>query len=177
MERIIESPVGKLKIEGDERSIMGIWLNANGIVTPGRPVGMLAELERQLDGYFAGSLKTFDLALAPKGTPFQLDVWSALAEEIPVRRDEKLQRHRENYRTRRCRARRRRRQRAESDSDRLPCHRVIGANGGSLTGFGGGLPMKKRWLLAHESGQWSMLNGLVLSVTIGHRRWTNGIAI
>jgi methylated-DNA-[protein]-cysteine S-methyltransferase len=69
MERIVESPVGKLKIESDERSVTGIWLNARGTVTPGRPEGVLAELERQLEAYFSGALKTFDLPLAPRGTP------------------------------------------------------------------------------------------------------------
>lgn len=149
MERTIESPVGKLRIEADERSITGIWLNAKGAVTPGRATGMLGELERQLGEYFSGTRKKFDLPLAPKGTPFQIDVWTAL-QAIPYGATcsysdiaKKIDR---------------------ADAVRavgaangknpipivIPCHRVIGANG-SLTGFGGGLPMKK-WLLAHESG-------------------------
>ena len=37
-----------------------------------------AELRRQLDAYFAGELRDFDLDLAPSGTPFQLSVWRAL---------------------------------------------------------------------------------------------------
>ena len=82
MERIVESPVGPLKIEGDDRSITGIWLNATSPATPGRASGVLAELERQLDAYFAGALTVFDLPLAPRGTAFQIDVWSAL-RQIP----------------------------------------------------------------------------------------------
>jgi methylated-DNA-[protein]-cysteine S-methyltransferase len=149
MERIVESPVGKLKIESDERSVTGIWLNARGTVTPGRPEGVLAELERQLEAYFSGALKTFDLPLAPRGTPFQLEVWSAL-QSIPYGST--------------CSYSDIARKIGRADAVRavgaangqnpipivIPCHRVIGANG-SLTGFGGGLPMKK-WLLAHERG-------------------------
>lgn len=82
MERTVATPVGTLKIEGDDRAITGIWLNTAGAVTTGGATGVLAELERQLAAYFSGSLKTFDLAIAPKGTPFQLEVWSAL-QNIP----------------------------------------------------------------------------------------------
>jgi methylated-DNA-[protein]-cysteine S-methyltransferase len=149
MERIIESPVGQLKIEGDERSITGIWLNAKGTVTAGRPAGALAELERQLDAYFSGTLKTFDLPLAPNGTPFQLDVWSALLA-IPFGATK-------SYSDIAKIIGRKDAVRAVGAANGqnpipivIPCHRVIGANG-SLTGFGGGLPMKK-WLLAHERG-------------------------
>jgi methylated-DNA-[protein]-cysteine S-methyltransferase len=149
MARIIESPVGKLRIEADERSITGIWLNATANVTPGPATGVVAELERQLTAYFDGRLTEFDLPLAPKGTPFQLEVWTAL-QSIPYGET--------------CSYSDIARKIGRADAVRavgaangqnpipivIPCHRVIGANG-SLTGFGGGLPMKK-WLLAHESG-------------------------
>ena len=150
MERFVESPVGTLKIQADDRSITGIWLNARGLATPGGATGILAELERQLSAYFAGSLKTFDLPLAPKGTPFQLEVWGAL-RGIPYGETTSYGRIAEKI--------------GRPDAVRavgaangqnpipivIPCHRVIGASG-ALTGFGGGLPMKQ-WLLAHESGR------------------------
>lgn len=149
MERFVETPVGTLKIQGEDRSITGIWLNATGSLTPGRATGVLAELERQLDAYFAGSLKTFDLPLAPKGTPFQREVWSAL-QMIPYGTTTTYGRIADRI--------------GRADAVRavgaangqnpipivIPCHRVIGASG-ALTGFGGGLPMKQ-WLLVHESG-------------------------
>jgi methylated-DNA-[protein]-cysteine S-methyltransferase len=149
MARIIESPVGKLRIEADERSITGIWLNARANVTPGQATGVMAELERQLAAYFEGRLTEFDLPLSPKGTPFQLDVWTAL-QSIPYGST--------------CSYSDIAKKIGRADAVRavgaangqnpipivIPCHRVIGANG-SLTGFGGGLPMKK-WLLAHERG-------------------------
>jgi methylated-DNA-[protein]-cysteine S-methyltransferase len=156
VERIVESPVGLLKIESDERSITGIWLNARGEITRGRATGPLAELERQLDAYFSGSLKVFELPLAPKGTPFQVDVWTAL-RKIPYGSTCSYS----DIAKRIDRADAVRAVGAANGQNPIPivipCHRVIGANG-SLTGFGGGLEMK-RWLLAHESGQWSMLNG------------------
>lgn len=156
MERFVESPVGTLKIHGEDRSITGIWLNATGRITSGRATGVLAELERQLDAYFAGALTTFDLPLAPKGTPFQLEAWEAL-QSIPYGTTTTYGRIADKI--------------GRADAVRavgaangqnpipivIPCHRVIGANG-SLTGFGGGLEMK-RWLLGHESGQCSMFNG------------------
>jgi methylated-DNA-[protein]-cysteine S-methyltransferase len=149
MERVIDSPVGPLKIEGDDRSITGIWLNAKGAITRGRASGVLADLEQQLDAYFSGASKTFDLPLAPKGTPFQIDVWTAL-QAIPYGATCSYSDVAQKI--------------GRADAVRavgaangqnpipivIPCHRVIGANG-SLTGFGGGLPMKK-WLLAHERG-------------------------
>ena len=149
MERIVESPVGKLKIEGDDRSISGIWLNAKGPPTPGRATGILAELESQLEAYFSGALKAFELPLAPKGTPFQLEVWAAL-QKIPYGTTCSYS----DVAKRIGRADAVRAVGAANGQNPIPivipCHRVIGASG-SLTGFGGGLPMKK-WLLAHESG-------------------------
>jgi methylated-DNA-[protein]-cysteine S-methyltransferase len=144
MERIVESPVGKLRIESDDCWITGIWLNARANVTPGRATGVLAELERQLAAYFDGRLTEFDLPLAPKGTPFQLEVWTAL-QSIPYGST--------------CSYSDVAKKIGRADAVRavgaangqnpipivIPCHRVIGANG-SLTGFGGGLKMKAQLL-------------------------------
>lgn len=153
MERIIESPVGLLKIAASDRSITGIWLNATGQVSLDRATGVLADLEAQLAAYFGGTLTTFDLALEPSGTAFQRDVWSTL-QTIPYGAT--------------CSYGDVARKIGRPDAVRavgaangqnpipivIPCHRVIGANG-SLTGFGGGIEMK-RWLLAHEHGQRGM---------------------
>lgn len=153
MERIIESPVGLLKIAASDRSITGIWLNARGRVSTGRATGVLAELEAQLAAYFRGTLKTFDLALEPSGTAFQREVWSTL-QTIPYGATC-------SYRDVARKIGRPEAVRAVGAANGqnpipivIPCHRVIGANG-SLTGFGGGIEMK-RWLLAHENGQRGM---------------------
>jgi methylated-DNA-[protein]-cysteine S-methyltransferase len=109
---------------------------------------ILREAARQLNAYFAGDLREFDLPLVMKGTPFQLRVWQAL-QQIP-------------YGETRSYAQQARAIGAP-DAVRavgtangsnpipivVPCHRVIGSNG-KLTGFGGGLPLK-RWLLDLES--------------------------
>ena len=103
----------------------------------------------QLGAYFQRRLRRFDLALAPEGTPFERDVWSAL-REIPY--GETV-----SYSELARRIGRPAASRAVGAANGknpipiiVPCHRVIGANG-SLTGFGGGLGLKRR-LLDLEAG-------------------------
>jgi methylated-DNA-[protein]-cysteine S-methyltransferase len=116
----------------------------------------LADALGQLRAWFAGERRAFDLPLAPRGTPFQLAVWDAVAA-IPwgttcsyadvARRIGKPAAVRAVG--------------AANGANPLPliipCHRVIGANG-ALTGYGGGLPLKQQ-LLAWERGQ-TQLGGL-----------------
>jgi methylated-DNA-[protein]-cysteine S-methyltransferase len=107
------------------------------------------EVRDALDAYFAGDIKAIDdLPVAPRGTPFQMQVWAAL-REIPA--GETI-----SYGTLACRIGNPAAVRAVGLANGanpigvvVPCHRVIGANG-SLTGYGGGLE-RKRWLLAHEA--------------------------
>jgi O-6-methylguanine DNA methyltransferase len=118
---------------------------------PGPPGGKLArpaEAARQLDAYFEGDLATFDLPLELRGTEFQRRCWLALAS-IPYGQTVSY-------------GEQARRLGLGNDAARavgaangqnplpivLPCHRVVGADG-SLTGFGGGLHVK-RFLLEHE---------------------------
>lgn len=115
--------------------------------SPAAPV--LARAVEQLEEYFAGRRRAFDLPLAPRGTMFQLDVWSALrAIEYGATRSY-ADIARLVGRPNAVRA-----VGAANGANPLPivvpCHRVIGSNG-SLTGFGGGLPAK-RWLLDFEAG-------------------------
>ena len=95
----------------------------------------------QLDEYFSGARKEFDLPLAPQGTPFQTEVWHTLAT-IPY--GETI-----SYAQLAQRVGKPTAMRAVGAANGrnplpivLPCHRVIGADG-SLTGFGGGLPTKQ----------------------------------
>jgi methylated-DNA-[protein]-cysteine S-methyltransferase len=104
----------------------------------------------QLDAYFAGALQDFSLALSPAGTPFQLRVWQEL-QRIPY--GETI-----SYGELAGRIGNPAASRAVGLANGanpiaiiVPCHRVIGASG-KLTGFGGGLDIKRR-LLDHESGQ------------------------
>ncbi|MBM3673690.1 MAG: methylated-DNA--[protein]-cysteine S-methyltransferase [Actinobacteria bacterium] len=112
--------------------------------------GALVSLVRQLDEYFAGERTEFELALAPEGTPFQLEVWEAL-RAIPY--GETI-----SYGELASRVGRPGAARAVGAANGrnplsivVPCHRVIGANG-TLTGFGGGLGWK-RCLLELEAGR------------------------
>ncbi|MEZ4554071.1 MAG: methylated-DNA--[protein]-cysteine S-methyltransferase [Dehalococcoidia bacterium] len=105
------------------------------------------EAVEELRGYFAGKRETFDLPLAPKGTPFQQAVWGALLD-IPYGETS-------TYGAVARRIGRPSGPRAvgmaigrNPISVVVPCHRVVGANG-TLTGYGGGLD-RKEWLLALE---------------------------
>ena len=77
---VLDSPVGRLRVEADENVITTIFFHAKEPVSKGRLAGVLAELQAQLRLYFSGQLEAFDLPLAPKGTPFQQDVWKALTK-------------------------------------------------------------------------------------------------
>ena len=102
---------------------------------------VLRRARAQLAEYFDGRRRQFDLPLSPRGTPFQRDVWLALAA-IPY--GETI-----SYAQLATRVGRPAAMRAVGAANGrnplpivLPCHRVIGADG-SLTGFGGGLPTKQ----------------------------------
>ncbi len=107
----------------------------------------LAKLEVQLNDYFAGKLKKFDLPLKLTGTEFQKKVWEALLD-IPFGETRSYAAQAKAIgKPSAVRAV------ANANGDNLisiviPCHRVIGSNG-SLTGYGGGLE-NKEWLLNHE---------------------------
>jgi methylated-DNA-[protein]-cysteine S-methyltransferase len=112
-----------------------------------RAGAVLEATRAQLAEYFAGRRTTFDLPLAPRGTPFQLRVWEAL-RGIPYGRTisylDLARRVADDKATRAVGA-------ANGRNPLpivVPCHRVIGADG-SLVGFGGGIA-RKRWLLSHE---------------------------
>ncbi|REJ77177.1 MAG: methylated-DNA--[protein]-cysteine S-methyltransferase [Acidobacteria bacterium] len=103
-----------------------------------------AEAARQLGEYFAGTRRSFDLALAPVGTDFQLDVWQQL-RRIPY--GETI-----SYAELAARTGNPNASRAVGAANGrnplpivVPCHRVIGADG-SLVGFGGGLDAKRSLL-------------------------------
>jgi O-6-methylguanine DNA methyltransferase len=109
----------------------------------------LAPLRGQLEEYFAGERREFELELAPSGSPFQLSVWRALCA-IPYGETA-------SYGEIAAAVGQPGAARAVGGANNrnpiaivIPCHRVIGANG-TLTGYGGGLPRKQR-LLALETG-------------------------
>lgn len=143
-----ESQVGTLRLVADDVALREIFFVANG--TPACPLPrddrhpLLRRARRQLEEYFASQRREFDLPLAPQGTAFQLAVWRAL-QEIPYGTTA-------SYAEQAARIGKPEAVRAVGLANGrnplpivIPCHRVIGSDG-SLTGYGGGLPIKKALL-------------------------------
>ncbi|MBB6217884.1 methylated-DNA-[protein]-cysteine S-methyltransferase [Anaerosolibacter carboniphilus] len=108
---------------------------------------ILEETVMQLDEYFKGIRKTFDLKISLEGTVFQKKVWKEL---LTIHYGEIL-----SYKELAIKIGNRKAVRAVGNANGknnisivVPCHRVIGTNG-SLTGYAGGLE-RKNWLLEHE---------------------------
>lgn len=145
---IINSPLGFTKITGDSDGITQVTvLNTEEKVTDIIP----AELEdcvMQLQEYFEGSRKQFDLKLNPQGTDFQKKVWELLKTIPSGKTISYLQLSKQLGDVKAIRAV------ANANGKNpiwiiIPCHRVIGSDG-SLTGYAGGLH-RKQWLINHES--------------------------
>jgi len=138
------SPVGPLTVTEQDGALVELaWQDQpNGEASP-----LLAEARRQLDAYFAGKLGSFDLPVAPTGTPHQRKVWQAM-QEIAFG----------DYRTYGALSA------AIGSSPRavgtacgrnpipivIPCHRVLAAGGGIGGYSGGGGTTTKRYLLSLE---------------------------
>ncbi len=155
----IDSPVGNLLMAADAQGLRLVSFESSKRATPVEPCwkqdkAPFVEVIRQLQAYFDGELREFDLPLAPKGTEFQLRVWNTL-RTIPygetISYGQLAQKIGDPKAVRAVGL-------ANGSNPIpiiIPCHRVIGSNG-SLTGFGGGLSNKKK-LLALESRQLSLL--------------------
>ena len=147
------SPVGPLLLSGDEQGLRGISFQAgpHASVPSARWTRAREPFERaiaQLEEYFTGARRHFELPLAPEGSSFQLAVW-AMLRRIPygetITYGELARRLGRSSAARAVGA-------ANGQNPIpivIPCHRVIGSDG-SLTGFGGGLDAKRR-LLALEA--------------------------
>lgn len=144
--RYIKSPIGRLLLAGDDEGLKFVGFpEGKGQIQPQsdwqKDEQAFKDVKKQLDEYFTGKRKTFDLKLAPSGTAFQREVLIAL-QQIPYGETRSYQDIASGVgRPRAVRA-------VGAANGRnplpiiIPCHRVIGANG-SLTGFGGGLPVKQ----------------------------------
>jgi methylated-DNA-[protein]-cysteine S-methyltransferase len=155
----IESPLGPLLLAADDAGLRFIeFVNGRRNACPDstwrEDPTALKEPIQQLSAYFRGELETFDLPLAPGGTPFQLAVWRRLCE-IPYGETisyGELARRLGNPNASRAVGLA---NGANPIPIVIPCHRVIGSNG-KLTGYGGGLPIKEK-LLALERRQLRLL--------------------
>jgi len=151
-----ETPVGELTLVASDAGLRAIlWPRLSpsraGIQprphrNPNHPV--LKRTAAQLDQYFAGTRTTFDIPLDLQGTRFQLAAWRSLAE-IPFGATTSYGRQAAALGIPTAARALGAANGANPVCIVLPCHRVIGADG-SLTGFGGGLPVKQ-WLLDHEA--------------------------
>jgi methylated-DNA-[protein]-cysteine S-methyltransferase len=144
----IESLVGILEISGSEAGIRSILFVDDAHKQTPIPLCLL-ECVTQLNEYFEGKRKHFDLKLDPEGTEFRLKVWEKL-QQIPFG---KTISYLELARMTGSEANTRAVGNANGKNKInivVPCHRVIGSNG-KLTGYGGGL-WRKEILLKLESG-------------------------
>ncbi|MER5984611.1 methylated-DNA--[protein]-cysteine S-methyltransferase [Streptomyces sp. NPDC001787] len=151
---VTDSPYGPLTLVATDGVLSAVYMTEQRHRPPEETFGVFdprpfPEVIRQLEAYFAGELREFDLPLRLAGTPFQRSVWDELLK-IPYGETRSYGELAESL--------------GKPNASRavglangknpvsivVPCHRVIGASGG-LTGYGGGLDRKQR-LLAFESG-------------------------
>lgn len=137
-----QTPIGKLYISADHNSILAISLNKPDLY--GKETPLIKKAFKELDEYFSGKRKTFDLPLKLNGTEFQKKIWQELIK-IPYGKTisyKELAKRAGNENA--CRA-------AGMANNKnkimivIPCHRVIGSNG-NLTGYAFGLEIKKQLL-------------------------------
>ena len=159
---VVDSPVGPLTLVAVDGVLAGLYMTEQRHLPPSEAFGEPAEdpdgapfaaAAGQLLDYFAGARTAFDLELVTYGTAFQRRVWAAL-QDIPYGQTVSYGQLADRI--------------GQPSASRavglangknpigiiVPCHRVVGADGG-LTGYGGGIG-RKRFLLAHEqrvSGQ------------------------
>ncbi|MDU1539710.1 Methylated-DNA--protein-cysteine methyltransferase%2C constitutive [uncultured Clostridium sp.] len=141
-----DSPIGILEISTTEEELISILYVDEKRENTEQPK-ILKEVIKQIQEYFNGERKEFDIKFKLKGTEFQEKVWNALTH-IPY--GETV-----SYKYIATKIGNEKAVRAVGNTNGrnvinivVPCHRVIGSNK-SLTGYGGGLD-RKLWLLQHE---------------------------
>ena len=150
----IDSPVGRLTISATDSAIAAIgWCDA----AQGEENALLAEARHQLEAYFDGRLKEFDLPLQPAGTAFDQRVWKAM-QQIPYGQTRSYGELAMDVGS------------APRAIGRacgrnpipiiIPCHRVLGRNGPGGYSGGTGLPTKQCLLELERGGprglSWSL---------------------
>jgi methylated-DNA-[protein]-cysteine S-methyltransferase len=144
---VVDTPIGPIGLIASDTALRTVRFDGRRVCSEGSSA-LLDAAAQQLSAYFAGDLVAFDIPLELHGTEFQRQCWLALAS-IPYGQTVSYgeQARRLGLGPEAARA-------VGAANGRnplpivLPCHRVIGADG-SLTGFGGGLHVK-RYLLEHE---------------------------
>lgn len=149
-----DTPIGAMILAGDKAGLAGAWIvgqaHFDGIQPEWREdvhARLLRDAAVQLDEWFAGIRREFDLPLAPRGTPFQHAVWHEIARVGYGETRDYGSVAKALGKPSAARA-------VGAATGRnpltiiVPCHRLVGRSG-ALTGYAGGLP-RKQALLAFE---------------------------
>jgi methylated-DNA-[protein]-cysteine S-methyltransferase len=143
-----KTPIGTAKIVGNENGINAITVMDQAMETSAEIPEILQDCVQQLNEYFNGSRKEFNLKLNPQGTDFQKHVWKELLLVSYGKTKTYLEQSKQLGDVKAIRA-------VASANGKnpiwiiIPCHRIIGSDG-SLTGYAGGI-WRKKWLLDHEN--------------------------
>lgn len=137
--------IGEIYIVASEKGVKGIYWDQQPPPLTRKPDGVLAKAVKQLEEYFRGERKTFDVPLdVSEGTAFQQKVWKALST-IPYGKTVSYQAIARKIKNDKA-------VRAVGSANGknpvsiiVPCHRVIAADG-TIGGYGGGLPAKRKLL-------------------------------
>lgn len=144
----IKSPIGFLQITEEDGFVTRIYALDGEFEVHEPETVVLKEAVKQMDEYFRGERKAFDLPLKQQGSTFQQEVWDELSKISYGKTISYLEQSTRMNNPLGIRAI------ASANGKNhllivVPCHRVIGSDG-SLTGFGAGL-WRKKWLLEHEA--------------------------
>lgn len=151
--RRLDSPIGRIEIVGDGAAVMALSIERDGMLPhdefPETPDAVLDRAAAQLEEYFAGHRRDFDVPVNLVGTAFQLAVWEQL---VALEWGEVVSYGDLGRGTGRATAGRAVGGAVGANPVPIivPCHRVLGSDG-MITGYSGGegIPTKS-WLLAHE---------------------------
>lgn len=151
--KVIDSPIGYLQLVAADHALCELnWpeKHTDGLALSSKRSKILDQAEEELRLYFEGQLHVFHVPLTPTGTAFQQQVWARLGT---IEWGKTC-----SYKTIACGINKPTATRAVGTAIGknplpifIPCHRVVGSDG-SLTGFSGGINIK-RLLLSHESAQ------------------------
>lgn len=142
---IMNTPYGNILLEAENDQLIGCrFIFTSSFKHNNKETPFLQNVKKQLEEYFYGIRKIFDIKMAPTGTPFQQSVWQAL-QKIPYGQTASYQEIAKRINNPRA-------SRAVGMANNknpiaiiIPCHRVIGSNG-KLVGYAGGLNLKQQLL-------------------------------
>lgn len=148
---LIQTPAGLLGVAEKDGAVTNLWFETDRLpdIRPAPPTIAISRAASELLAYFAGELRDFTIPLAPRGTPYMMLIWELL-RGVPYGETA-------TYGEIAALSGNSRAARAVGLANNrnpvpifIPCHRIVGSDG-KLTGYRGGLELKRR-LLGLESG-------------------------